>query len=254
MFTAPGDDASALADKIRQVITHRSANAPRSKQRALGLSEVGEACVRKTSYKLLDWPKTNLNTDPWPSISGTAIHAWLADTFESMNPETDREDADPLYLVEFPVKVNDELGGTVDLFDINNEMVIDHKCVGASAMKSRKKDGMTHQQRVQINMYGLGLENAGYKVSKVALAFYPLGGRLDGLHTIVEDYNRKLALDSIARLQETQTLLWQLDPEKVPSNWGLIPATTSRMCIYCPFYFPNSTDLSVGCPGEVDAA
>jgi len=113
---------------------------------------------------------------------------------------------------------------------------------------------MTHQQRVQINLYGLGLENAGYKVSKVALAFYPLGGRLDGLHTIVEDYNRKLALDSIARLQETQTLLWQLDPEKVPSNWGLIPATTSRMCIYCPFYFPNSTDLSVGCPGEVDAA
>ena len=245
MFTAPGDESTALADKIRQVITTRSANAPRSKQRALGLSEIGEVCVRKTAYKLLDWEKTNKNTDPWPSISGTAIHAWLAEAFEADSGE---------YLVEHPVKVNDDFGGTVDLFDIKTGMVIDHKCVGATAMKSRKKDGMTHQQRVQINLYGLGLENAGYTVNTVALAFYPLGGRLDGMHTIVEPYNRKLAQDAIARVEETQTLLWQLDPEGVPSNWGLIPATTSRNCSYCPFYLPNSINLSIGCPGELDAA
>ena len=79
MFTAPGDEASALAEKITAVIQNRSTNAPRSKQRAIGLSEIGEACVRKISYKLLDWQKTNTNTDPWPSISGTAIHSWLAD-------------------------------------------------------------------------------------------------------------------------------------------------------------------------------
>ena len=250
MFTAPGDEASALADKIQQVISTRSANAPRSKQRAIGLSEVGEACVRKTAYKLLDWKKTNGSTDPWPSISGTAIHAWLAEAFDDVYDGEENK----LYLVEHPVKVNDELGGTVDLFDIEAGMVIDHKCVGASAMKSRKKDGMTHQQRVQINLYGLGLENAGYEVRQVALAFYPLGGRLDGLHTIVEPYSRQLANDSIARFKDAQALLWQLDPQNVPSNWGLIPATTSRMCMYCPFYLPSSLNLSAGCPGEVDAA
>ena len=245
MFTAPGDEASALADHIRTVIANRSANAPRSKQRAVGLSEIGEACVRRTAYKLLDWEKTNKNTDPWPSISGTAIHAWLAEAFEG---EGDR------YLVEHPVKVNDELGGTADLFDIERGMVIDHKCVGATSMKSRKKDGMTHQQRVQINLYGVGLENAGYTVKIVALAFYPLGGRFDGMHTIVEDYNRDLALAAIARFNDTQTLVWQLDPENTPANWDLIPQTPSRMCIYCPFYLPGSTDLSAGCPGEVGAA
>lgn len=250
MFTAPGDEASALAEKITAVIQNRSTNAPRSKQRAIGLSEIGEACVRKISYKLLDWQKTNTNTDPWPSISGTAIHSWLADAF---NDQYDGEE-NKLYLVEHSVMINDELGGTVDLFDIQAGMVIDHKCVGATSMRSRKKDGMTHQQRIQINCYGLGLERAGYTVNKVALAFYPLGGRLDGMHTIVEPYNRAFAQDAMTRLNETQTLLWQLDPERVPSNWGLIPATTSRMCIYCPFYLPGSTNLSAGCPGEVDAA
>ena len=245
MFTPLGDDASALADRIKLVVNNRSANAPRSQQKRIGLSEIGEVCIRKTSYKLLDWEKTNPSTDPWASISGTAIHSWLASAFEELPDQ---------YLVEHPVKVTDELGGTADLFDIGKKMVIDHKCVGATAMKSRKKDGMTHQQRVQCNLYALGFENEGYEVEKVALAFYPLGGRLDGLHTIVEPYNRQLALDAIQRLEDTQVLLWQLDPEGNSKNWDLIPKTPTRACSYCPWFLPFSTDGSKGCSGEENAA
>lgn len=247
MFTPLGDDASNLADRIKAVVNNRSANAPRSQQKRIGLSEVGEICVRKISYKLLDWEKTNPSTDPWASISGTALHSWLADAFMDFPDK---------YLVEHKVQVTDELSGTADLFDIGNKMVVDHKCVGATSMKSRKKGGMTHQQRVQINLYGLGIENefGVGSVEKVALAFYPLGGRLDGLHTIVEPYNRQLALDAIQRLQDTQVLLWQLDPEGTPKNWELIPTTPSLFCSYCPWYLPNSKDGSKGCPGEVEAA
>jgi hypothetical protein len=245
MFTPLGDDASNLADRIKDVVNNRSANAPRSQQKRIGLSEVGEICVRKTSYKLLDWEKTNPATDPWASISGTAIHSWLASAFEEFPDQ---------YLVEHPVKVTDELAGTADLFDIERKMVIDHKCVGATSMRSRKKDGMTHQQRIQCNLYALGFENEGYAVEKIALAFYPLGGRLDGLHTIVEPYNRQMALDAIARLQDTQVLLWQLDPEGTSKNWDLIPTTPSKSCSYCPWFLPFSQDGSKGCPGEVNAA
>jgi len=245
MFTPLGDDASNLADRIKDVVNNRSANAPRSQQKRIGLSEVGEICVRKTSYKLLDWEKTNPATDPWASISGTAIHSWLADAFEEFPDQ---------YLVEHPVKVTEELGGTADLFDIERKMVIDHKCVGATSMRSRKKDGMTHQQRIQCNLYALGFENEGYAVEKIALAFYPLGGRLDGLHTIVEPYNRQMALDAIQRLEDTQVLLWQLDPESNPKNWDLIPTTPSKSCSYCPWFLPFSQDGSKGCPGEVNAA
>ena len=245
MFTPLGDDASNLADRIKDVVNNRSANAPRSQQKRIGLSEVGEICVRKTSYKLLDWEKTNPATDPWASISGTAIHAWLADAFLDFPDQ---------YLVEHKVLVTDELSGTADLFDIANKMVIDHKCVGATSMKSRKKDGMTHQQRIQINLYALGFEKEGLDVQKVALAFYPLGGRLDGIHTIVEPYNRQLALDAIQRLEDTQVLLWQLDPEGNPKNWDLIPTTPSKSCSYCPWFLPFSKDGSKGCPGDVGAA
>jgi hypothetical protein len=242
-FSKIGNDTQILANKLSAVINNRSINSARSKQKQIGLSEVGEPCVRKTAYRILDWNKTNLQTDPWASISGTAIHSWLAEAFDKVEG----------YLVEHSVEAADGLKGTSDLFDIEEGMVIDHKCVGASSMKSRKRDGMTFQQRVQINLYGLGFENAGYKVNKVALAFYPLGGRLDGLYTIVEDYNRQLALNAIDRFAATQNLVWTIDPEKDQGAWDLIPKTTSYTCIYCPWYLPGSNNPAVGCSGEVGA-
>jgi len=198
---------------------------------------------------MLDWAKVAAESDPWPSIQGTAIHSWLADAFEKFNVKGQER-----FLIEFKVSVSDDISGTCDLFDITDKMIIDHKCMGASSMKARKADGMTQTQRVQIQCYAYGAEKLGYEVKKVAIACYPLGGRLDGLHTIIEDYDRQIALDAIERLDGIRALVWQLDPEKNPEHWAVIPATPSFGCIYCPFYLPNSTDLSVGCPGEVKAS
>jgi hypothetical protein len=249
MFTAPGDEASALADNIKKVVEYRSVNSSRSKQKAIGLSEFGDPCARKLAYKLLDWPESNAGGDPWASIQGTAIHSWLADAFERFNDKDN-----PRFMIEFRVKVTDELGGTCDLFDTVDGMVIDHKCMGSTSMKSRKRDGMTLTQRVQVNAYAYGVEQMGHEVKKVAIACYPLGGRLDGLHTIVEPYDRQIAIDAIERLDGIKLLVWQLDVEKNPDNWNLIPATPAYGCIYCPFFLPKSTDLSKGCPGEENAA
>jgi len=242
-FAKPGDVHTNLADELRTVIGKAALNAPRSRQSAIGLSEVGEPCLRKLAYKILDFDKTNRSSDPWPSIQGTAIHSWLAEQFSQ----------DPNYLVETPVTAAEGLEGTSDLFDIAQGMVIDHKCVGATSMSNAKKKGMTEQQRVQINLYGLGFEKAGHEVHKVALAFYPLGGRLDGMHTIVEAYNRKIATDAIARYENLQALVWQLDPKRTPAVWDLLPMTISYLCTYCPYLLPKSRNLSKGCPGEVIA-
>ena len=129
MFTAPGDDASALAENIKKVVEFRSNNSSRSKQKAIGLSEIGDPCARKLAYKILDWPQTNVSTDPWASIQGTAIHAWLAEAFERFNDKDN-----PRFMIEFRVKVTDDLAGTCDLFDTVDGMVIDHKCMGSTSM------------------------------------------------------------------------------------------------------------------------
>ena len=240
MFTSPGDRSMALADRLRLAITDHSNNAPRSRQSRIGLSEVGEVCVRKLAYKMVEQKKTNPQSDPWASISGTALHTWLADCFGTNSN----------YLVEHKVEAAPGLMGTLDLFDIAEGMVIDHKCVGASSMKARKKDGLTQQQRIQISLYAKGLENQGHTVTKVACAFYPLGGRLDGLHTIVEDYDSALADAAIERFEATRSIIHALDPANNPMNWLQIPATQTYSCIYCPWYLPGSADLSMGCPGE----
>lgn len=249
MFTKPGDEASQLASSIATVIQYRSSNSLRSRQKALGISEVGEPCVRKLAYKLLDTPKVAAESDPWPSIQGTAIHAWLAEAFERYNTKGAER-----FLIEFKVKVTDEIQGTCDLFDIADKMIIDHKCMGAASMKARKAGGMTATQRVQVNLYAYGAKLLGYEVEKVALACYPLGGRLDGLHTIIEDYNEELALSAIERLDDIKLAITSLDLLNNPFNWNSVPSEPSYSCIYCPFYLPGSTDLSVGCPGQVDVA
>jgi hypothetical protein len=245
-FQHPGTIADELSANVRKVIEHRSANSDRAKQKALGVSEIGEKCVRKLIYKMSGQAETN-KSDPWASIQGTALHAWLADAFERFNDK----DA-PRFFIERRVEVNEGLVGTCDLFDTIDGVVIDHKCVGSSSMQKRKREGATEQQRIQINLYGLAYEKMGFTVKKVALVFYPIGGRLDGVHTIIEDYDRNLALAALDRYEGIKALFASLAPVENPDKWPLIPASPSSSCLFCPFYLPKSEDLSKGCPGEVN--
>lgn len=241
-FAPPSTTESALGNRLSAVIRAAANNAPRSLQNAIGPSEVGEPCTRRLAYKLTDWTTTNTFSDPWPSVSGTAIHAWLADTFAS--------DTNTRWLTEQKVQVSDTLSGTVDLFDMDNGIVIDHKCVGATSMKARKGSGPTEQQIVQVNLYGLGLENAGHTVKQVALVFYPLGGMLSGIHTWVGNYDRDKAVAALDRLHSTRELVRLLDLEANPEAWALIPAKPSNHCTYCPWFLPASDTPAFGCKGQ----
>jgi hypothetical protein len=241
-FASPVSPEQALKDTITNVIRAKSDNSPRSKVVRIGPSEIGDPCLRKLSYKLMEVPKTNSFSDPWPSVSGTAIHAWLAEAFEAVNGDAD-------WLVEHRVEARPGLSGTLDLFQRSSGTVIDHKCVGATSMKTRKAEGPTEQQVIQLNIYAYALELQGHEVKKVALAFYPLGGMLSGMHIWLGDYNRQVALDAMQRLDATVELIAMLDPEAHPERWELIPAATSRGCSYCPWFVPGSDNLAIGCPG-----
>lgn len=242
LFVAPHSPSETLRQRIEQVVRGRSANTTRSKQVPIGPSEAGDACLRKLAYRKANVPKQTESSDPWPSVSGTAIHAWLADAFGKDNNSD--------WLIEHRVTITETMAGTVDLFDISNGIVIDHKCVGASSMKKVKAEGPSEQQIAQIMLYGFGLQQAGYEVKSVALAFYPLGGMLTGLHVWLADYDFTIAEKAIDRLDNLDKLLALLSVEQYPERWAAIPASPSWLCGYCPFHIEDSQDLGTGCPGK----
>ena len=144
------------------------------------------------------------------------------------------------------------LAGSCDAYDTRTNTVIDHKVVGDTAMRRYKTEGVREQYRVQANLYALGFENGGYKPETVALAFYPRGGMLAGLWVWTDVYDRQVALDALKRLGSIRDLVLALDPESRPDMWDHIPATPSSACRWCPWFAPGATDLSSGCPGQLN--
>lgn len=249
-FTQPGAGAEPPADPLTSTLVDRirgaAAAAPRSQQRRIGPSEVDPPCDLRLAYRLMDWPVVSAGGDPWASTVGTAVHAWLADAFEMWNK------AEPgRWLVEQRVTVAPGLSGSCDLYDTATNTVIDHKVVGATAMKKYRKSGPRPQYVSQAHLYGLGWENAGRTPERVALAFYARSGNLGDTWVWSAPYDRAHAERALRRLDTVRQLLVTVDPETNPAMWALLPRTPGSECRYCPWFRPGSNELARGCPGDL---
>jgi hypothetical protein len=240
---------AAIAAMIRQLVIDTANNAPRSRQRRIGPSEVGNPCSRALAYKASDWPEVpGADRDPWASIQGTAVHAWMAELFEKRDPKGER------YLVEKRVTVrqgytyDSTIAGSADLYDRASGTVYDWKIVGVSSLQKYRSSGPGDQYRIQANLYGLGMENAGETPQRVAIVFLPRHHVLEP-YVWVDDYRRDVAEQAIARLDAIRELVLKLDPEKHPERWAMFPTDPKAKCMFCPWRKPGSTDLSQGCPG-----
>jgi hypothetical protein len=241
-FAPLNTPSKELANEITNIITEASRYSPRSQQVYIGPSEVGEQCVRRLAYKLLDWDKANESSGgSWAANVGTAIHSFLEEIFSKF-PEK--------YEVEQKVQIRANLSGTVDLFDIEKGYVLDWKTTSPAGVKAKRSEGATSQQITQVQLYGYGKAKQGAVVNKVGLVFLPTGGQITDMHIELFDYDESAALSALARLDSVYELLSTIDVEENPQMWPLIPATPSRMCMYCPYYRPFSTDLSIACNGD----
>lgn len=238
--------AGTLATHVIETVTQAAAHAPRSRQAAPGPSELGTPCRRRLVYKTLDWdPKPNTGSDPWASIIGTSVHAWMADTFTAENARLGRQ----RYLIEHRIHLPYGVSGSTDLYDRDTATNADWKVVGPARLKDYRRDGPGEQYRTQAHLYALGLQLAGENPGHVAIVFLPRGGRLDGLWTWTEPYDPKVAVAALQRYQAARDFALCLDPEQNPQNWALLP-TADAHCAYCPWFLPGSADLSQGCPGH----
>lgn len=247
--------AQRYARELRGVITRQAASAPRSLQARLGPSELGAACDRQVVGKLVQAARTNHVSDPWPSVVGTAVHAWLAAAFQDDN----LREGLLRWLTELAVEPAPGYGGHTDLYDAAEQAVVDHKVLGPTSLaKVKSPSGPSRRYRVQLLLYGLGVRNMGLPVTRIVLAAYPrTASTLDGMYVWSHDCcpDDDVLIAEVLRVTGIRQLIAQQVRDGLMQLRDVPVTPDDDECFYCSFYRPQSAyDGGPGCPGTIVTA
>lgn len=218
------------AELIEQ-ISAAIVNHPRSQQTRIGPSSLGLPCTRRLIYALTEQAEPKRRTLPWLPTIGTAVHAWLADTFEQINRWQ------PRYLVEQQVTVGQvggqQITGSADLFDVLSGTVVDWKIVGKTTLDRVRRSGPGEQYRAQAHLYGQGFVAAGHQVATVMIAFLPRNSDVGLSDRIVwsEPFDPAHAAATLARAEQLHTLAAALGADVASGLYP--PCEDTRNCPWC---------------------
>lgn len=218
----PAELARQSVLDARTVYNDAMVRAPRSQQKRLGPSQLGNGCDRCLVHMLAGTEEVRQGPPPWLPTVGTAVHAWA----EQAMIDHLAASGSTRWLPETKVTVGELRGepvtGTADLFDRDLGVVIDLKVVGEYTRKKVRADGSgtPTTYRNQIQMYGRGLARAGEEVNAVAIYFIARNGtslavdrvyaapydeqvavaaldRADQFASFVDTFGAKMVLDSV---------------------------------------------------------
>lgn len=243
----PHGATRAAQDYMRAVIAGITEH-PRTLQRQIGPSEIGDPCSRRIGYKLLGHAERDQKPN-WKATVGTGTHLWLESAFDADNLKV-AVDGQERWLIETRVSVGvvegiGEITGSCDLYDRWTASVIDHKTVGPTQLRKYKSHGPGQQYRTQANLYGYGWRRQGQPVDHVMIAFLPRNGDLDEAYLWHEPYDEQVAIAALQRLSGIALATSKLGTQALTH----LP-TVEAYCAQCPFYRPGSTDVALGCPGD----
>lgn len=249
MIVPKPDTDKVYRDELLGIVQGQIDKHPRSAQKEIGPSEVG-SCQRKVAWKMAHGGDSDAQGG-WAAAKGTLIHAWLDETFSGIDrfmPDGGQRFFSDLKLAKTNPNVN---GGTLDLYDLLQQTVIDFKCPGDWTMKSVRNGTISEGYYIQTMIYGYGLEMTGRPVSRVALLFLPMAG--DDLHSVARGailltwpYDRQVALDAFARIQRIRDMLDVAPVRKVLE----VMEIKSDFCSSCPVHI-SSGDRRAFCQGTV---
>lgn len=246
----PGFDMTSYDLEVKEdltgIILNASKNAARSKQLALGVSEVGNECDLRLAYKMAGVPTTGHTNDPWPSIVGTAVHAWV----EAAVRDYQEIHSVAEWLTELEVAPSPLVAGHTDLYHAPRALVLDWKFPSPDNLRKLREEGPSMQYQVQVHLYGLGHVNAGRRVDRVGIAALGRQGWLKDLYVWTTEFDRELAEKALRRVYHIGNLMIQNNlPES--QRWDLVERTSSRLCAWCPWFEPTAmAPTSKGCPGH----
>lgn len=269
MTTTPHPEGPppSTVGEMRDVLDALDHDRPRSRQTALGPSELGTPCQRQIAYKLAGVQRRPEDKrPPWAPMQGTAIHTLMEEALRFHNRQLGRERwiveetlvIDPGLPDPDPAQRVDPIRGHGDAFDTDTGTVVDWKYVGVTALRevSRKTVPNDHlvkpDYRVQAHLYGLGHERAGRTVRWVRLVFLARSHDYADSREWTEAYDPEIAHAAIMRYYGTFDLLNALNLPASPALWGAVPATPGKACDWCPFRRPGGPADGTGCPGNTD--
>lgn len=265
---AHGNDtfAEAYGREHKQILKDYAARAPRSVQKHLGPSELGEICDRQVVAKMARVPSLNNVSDPWASVMGTAGHAYVEEMYAWDNVRRVGQGQTARWLPEQRVCPDpDEITrlvtpnshpGTADLYDVNNLALVDHKFLGDSSRDKLKAHGPKHVYYVQLLLYRRGYQFLGLPVERIVLLAWPrTKSSLDELyvwHHVPTQADEELVDEVLKKTAVRQQMAEMVKTGQL--NVMDIPMTPSDdSCHFCSLYRPQAaSDPKVwGCPGTV---
>jgi hypothetical protein len=277
-----GGDPTLLFAEIKNIISQAVDNHPRSQQKRIGPSEIGDPCARRIAYKLTETPEARTLPTPWRPTVGTAVHAWLEEKFAEHNQAMHDALGVSRFLIEQRVNAGPcagaDLEGSTDLYDRVTATSIDWKVIGPTSHKKLRADvnagrGPRPEYRIQLHTYGLGFTRRGLPVDQVMLIGLPAAGELDDAVMWTEPFDPLIAQVAMARVDRIHALTTTLGPAAWSVTNGALavvgaghladpdgnpgaPAigTDGHGCRFCPWLKAGSTDLAAGCPGVADEA
>ena len=226
------DKAIGLAETYLDTIIDSIKNQPRSLQKRIGPSEMGNPCKRALLHKLNGDDEPERTDVPWAPAVGSAVHSWLDTVFTKASEPGGREAE--RWLCEERVTVG-HVGGTpitgsTDLYDRWSGSVIDHKNIGSSSRKKYRAHGPSETYRRQAHLYGKGWEDDGWPVSLVVIAFLPREGIFTDTYIWSEPYSRQVAEETLATVNSLETLRTQLG---ITQALSLYSECDDRWCDWC---------------------
>lgn len=240
--------ALMLKQQLTDIIQWYDQENPRSKQQAIGPSEIGDPCDRRIAYRLADIPTVNNWMDPWAGIVGTALHSWLEKAVSAWC----KAQGTGAWMTETTLYLNEFIEGHADLYSHEHKSVVDWKSASKDVIRTSQLQGPSIGYMIQTHLYGFMFEEAGYPVERVALVFLPRAGWLSDMYVWSAPYDRAVALNALNRLYRIAQQVVDLDLLTQSHKWDQIPFHSGKGCGYCPWYVPKRDRPAdeTGCPGK----
>lgn len=232
------DDPAELSaeEHFERVVLSGMAGHKRSQQRLIGPSGLGTPCPKKLAFLLAQVDGQARPESQWRQTVGTSVHSWAEDKFNELG--------EGLWLTERRVTVGElvttngrtTIQGTADLFHVPSGTVVDIKVPGPNTLKDKRANGPGQTYRVQGQLYGVGYQNAGYKVNAVAVVALPAAGEFRERVWMEEPFNPRVAE---AALNRASKVLQAIEDNGLDHTLGRLKAVDDY-CRRCPFARPGA--------------